>query len=177
MEQTLLLNVTYEPIKIISWQRAMTLFYQNKVEILRTHDREARSVKFSFKLPAVVRLLWYAKIRQQSDFVPFTRSNIYARDEYTCQYCYEQFPDDDLTFDHVIPSSQGGTKVWENIVTCCVQCNRKKGGNTPQEAGMTLLKQPKRPSSQFIKLSLGGRRVPEAWKDFYWNTHGAGRTS
>src|SRR5881392_111344 len=100
MEQTLLLNVTFEPIKVVSWQRAMTLWAQNKVEIVHTHDREVRAVSFSFKLPSVVRLLRFVKIRQKRDYVPFTRANIFARDEFTCQYCGHRFSSEDLSFDH-----------------------------------------------------------------------------
>src|SRR5262249_24426894 len=79
--------------------------------------------------------------------VPFSRANIYARDDHRCQYCGDGFPTSELTFDHVVPVAQGGRKDWENIVTCCVTCNRKKGGRTPAEAGMHRLRMPKRPES------------------------------
>ena len=132
MEQTLLLNATYEPLKVVNWQKAVTLWCQGKVEIIAHHDREVRAVSFSFKLPSVIRLLRYVRIKKRFDYVPFSRANIYARDEYTCQYCAGVFPTQELTFDHVIPVSQGGRKDWENIVTCCVTCNRRKGGRTPE---------------------------------------------
>src|SRR5688572_1005483 len=143
MEQTLLLNATFEPIKIVSWQRAMTLWAQSKVEIIETHDREARSVSFTFKLPSVVRLLRFVRIRIRKDYVPFTRANIYARDKHQCQYCGKEFASEDLTFDHVIPSAQGGRKTWDNIVTACMPCNREKDARTPEEAGMVLIRVPK----------------------------------
>ena len=66
-----------------------------------------------------------------------------ARDDHRCQYCSELFPTSELTFDHVVPVAQGGRKDWENIVTCCVQCNRSKGGRTPAQAGMQLLRAPR----------------------------------
>lgn len=172
MEQTLLLNATYEPIKIVDWQRAITLFYRGKVEIVAEHDREVRSVTFTFKLPSVVRLLKFVKTRLQGEVVPFTRANIYARDGFQCQYCAETFADRDLTFDHVIPAAQGGTRGWENIVTACVQCNRRKGPHTPEEAGMALLRHPKRPTraAVLLKVSLGMRTAPACWRDYlYWN--------
>jgi 5-methylcytosine-specific restriction endonuclease McrA len=171
MEQTLLLNATFEPIKVINWQRAMTLWCQNKVEIVEVHDKEVRAVKFTFKLPAVVRLLRFVKIHRRPDYVPFTRANIYARDAFKCQYCREKFEDEMLTFDHVIPVSQGGRKDWENIVTCCVDCNRKKGARTPAEAGMKLVTKPKRPVSvAALRVTFGVRRQPESWRDYlYWN--------
>ena len=83
MEQTLLLNATYEPLKVVHWQKAVTLWCQGKVEVISTYDhREVRSVSFSFKLPSVIRLLRYIKIKRQIDYVPFSRANIYARDDH-----------------------------------------------------------------------------------------------
>ena len=86
MEQTLLLNATYEPLKVVNWQKAVTLWCQGKVEIIAHHDREVRAVSFSFKLPSVIRLLRYVRIKKRFDYVPFSRANIYARDEFKCQY-------------------------------------------------------------------------------------------
>ena len=137
MEQTLLLNASYEPLKIVHWQKAVTLWCQGKVEIISVYDREVRAVSFSFKLPSVIRLLRYIRIKRRFDYVPFSRANIYARDDHSCQYCGEGFPTSELTFDHVVPVAQGGRKDWENIVTCCVTCNRRKGGRTPGEATCT----------------------------------------
>ena len=92
MEQTLLLNATYEPLKVVDWQKAVTLWCQGKVEIIAHHDREVRAVKFSFKLPSVIRLLRYVRIKKRFDYVPFSRANIYARDEFTCQYLRRRLP-------------------------------------------------------------------------------------
>jgi 5-methylcytosine-specific restriction endonuclease McrA len=142
MEQTLLLNATYEPLKIVHWQKAITLWCQGKVEIVDVYEREIHGVSITFKLPSVIRLLRYIKIKRRFDYVPFSRANIYARDDHRCQYCGDGFPTSDLTFDHVVPVAQGGRKDWENIVTCCVTCNRKKGGRTPAEAAMHLLRTP-----------------------------------
>ncbi|MDH4066164.1 MAG: HNH endonuclease [Acidobacteriota bacterium] len=171
MEQTLLLNATFEPLKVVNWQKAVTLWCQGKVEIIAHHDREVRAVSFSFKLPSVIRLLRYVRIKHRFDYVPFSRANIYARDEYTCQYCAEVFSTHDLTFDHVVPVSQGGRKDWENIVTCCVSCNRRKGGRTPPEAGMRLVRPPRRPrAAPAIRITIGLRQAPESWRDYlYWN--------
>jgi 5-methylcytosine-specific restriction endonuclease McrA len=171
MEQTLLLNATYEPLKVVHWQKAMTLWCQGKVEIIASHDREIRAVSFSLKLPSVIRLLRYVRIKKRFDYVPFSRANIYARDGYTCQYCSDKLPTQELTFDHVIPVSQGGRKDWENIVTCCVSCNRRKGGRTPEEARMRLVKRPRRPdSAPAIRITIGLRHAPDSWRDYlYWN--------
>jgi 5-methylcytosine-specific restriction endonuclease McrA len=128
-------------------------------------------VTVSFKLPSVIRLLRFVKIKRRIDYVPFSRANIYARDNHTCQYCAEIFPTSELTFDHVTPVAQGGRKDWENIVTCCVTCNRKKGGRTPGEAGMRLLRPAKRPhSAPAVRITIGLREAPESWRDYlYWN--------
>jgi len=103
--------------------------------------------------------------------VPFSRANIYARDEHTCQYCGHTMPTHELTFDHVVPVAQGGRKDWENIVTCCVTCNRRKGGRTPSEAAMHLVRVPRRPeSAPALRITIGLRHAPESWRDYlYWN--------
>jgi 5-methylcytosine-specific restriction endonuclease McrA len=171
MEQTLVLNATYEPIKVVDWQRAITLWCLGKVEIIDTHDREVRSVSMSFKLPSIVRLLHFVKLRKRPT-VPFTRANIYARDNYTCQYCDTQFSSEKLTFDHVVPAAQGGQRSWTNIVTACEPCNRKKGGRTPGEAGMALTHPPRRPlmlPQTTVRVTIGVK-TPESWFDYlYWN--------
>ena len=171
MEQTLLLNATYEPLKIVNWQKAITLLCQGKVEVIDVYDREIRAVSFSIKMPSVIRLLRYIKIKRRFDYVPFSRANIYARDHHTCQYCCESFATSELTFDHVVPVAQGGRKDWENIVSCCVSCNRRKGGRTPAEAGMHLRRMPKRPDkAPAIRITIGLRHAPESWRDYmYWN--------
>jgi 5-methylcytosine-specific restriction endonuclease McrA len=171
MEQTLLLNATYEPLKVVHWQKAVTLWCQGKVEIISVYNREIRAVSFSFKLPSVIRLLRFVRIKRQLDYVPFSRANIYARDHNTCQYCNRAFPTSDLTFDHVVPAAQGGRKDWENIVTACIACNRRKGGRTPQQAGMHLVRAPKRPEkAPALRITIGLRHTPDSWRDYlYWN--------
>ena len=171
MEQTLLLNATYEPLKVVDWRKAITMLCQGKVEVVSEYDREVRSVSVTFKLPSVIRLLRYITIKRRIDYVPFSRANIYARDDHRCQYCGIEHLVGDLTFDHVLPVSQGGKKNWENIVTSCIDCNRRKGGRTPAQAGMRVIRQPSRPSrSPVARLTFGLRNAPESWRDyFYWN--------
>jgi 5-methylcytosine-specific restriction endonuclease McrA len=170
MEHTLLLNATFEPLKVVSWQRAMTLWVQGRVEILETHDREVRAVSFSFKLPSIVRLLRFVRVKNLQA-VKFSRANIYARDDCTCQYCGRHFEPEDLTFDHVVPVAQGGRRSWENIVTCCVRCNRTKDNRTPEQAGMALQRQPRRPAATAVfRVTFGVRKMPASWRDYlYWN--------
>jgi 5-methylcytosine-specific restriction endonuclease McrA len=172
MENTLVLNATFEPINIISWKRALTLLFQGKVEVLAEYDREIRSISFTVKLPSVLRLLCRVKTRRRAQNVKFSRANIYARDNHTCQYCGKKCSTEDLTFDHVVPIVKGGDKSWKNIVTCCFRCNHKKGGRTPEEAGMRLIRHPKEPDwvPGLLRFTIVVRTAPEAWRDFlYWN--------
>lgn len=169
MEQVLLLNITYEPLRIINWKKAITLLLLNKVEVLEEYGREIHSVSFTVRLPSVVRLLRMVKKPKSS--VRFSRQNIYARDRYHCQYCGSEFHPEDLTYDHVIPKSRGGKTEWRNIVTCCIECNRKKGGRTPSEAEMTILRQPSQPKwVPALRITIGFRDMPQSWRDYiYWN--------
>jgi 5-methylcytosine-specific restriction endonuclease McrA len=169
-DRTLLLNSTYEPLKVIPWQRAMILMWLGKVEVVRSYDRVIRSVSFRVALPAVVRLLRFVRKKRQP--LSFSRKNLFGRDENTCQYCRQRLDTSELTYDHVLPRSRGGKTEWTNIVTCCVDCNRKKGGRTPEQAGMRLIKQPRRPDTlpTHVTITISMNTAPEAWRDFlYWN--------
>jgi 5-methylcytosine-specific restriction endonuclease McrA len=169
MEQVLLLNITYEPLRIINWKKAVTLLCLGKVEVIEEYSEEIHSVSFTIKLPSVVRLL--KMVKRPKCPVKFSRQNIYARDRYKCQYCGEKWPSEELTYDHIIPKSRGGKTEWENIVTCCVECNRVKGGRTPSEARMALIRKPVRPSwVPAIRITIGFNQVPKSWRDYlYWN--------
>jgi 5-methylcytosine-specific restriction endonuclease McrA len=167
---TLLLNNTYEPIQVVGWQRAITLLWQGKVEVLEEHDEEIHSISFTMKIPSVLRMLMPVKLKRRVP-VKFTRLNIFTRDGYKCGYCGDRFETEELTFDHVVPVSQGGKKSWDNIITACVECNSKKEGRTPQQAGMKLLKKPKQPVwAQVVTVTVGLRTTPDNWRDYlYWN--------
>ncbi|GAK49588.1 putative HNH endonuclease [Candidatus Moduliflexus flocculans] len=169
MEQTLLLNATYEPLRLISWQKAVTLLTLGKVEVIEHYDREIHSISFSIQLPAVVRLLYLVKRQRQE--VKFSRRNLYARDKGQCQYCGTSLLPKEITYDHVVPKSQGGQTTWDNVVTCCLACNSKKANRTPKQARMSLLTPPRRPQwNQFLQITVGIKHAPESWKDYlYWN--------
>jgi len=165
MERVLLLNATYEPLRVISWKRAITLLTVGKVEVLEAYDREVRSVSFAIQLPAVVRLLHLVRFRKHT--IRFSRENIYIRDKYQCQYCGKPMPGCDLTYDHVIPKSMGGKTAWENIVTCCLPCNKQKGGRTPSQAKMRLIRQAKRPSwHPILMITLRISNTPDLWRNY-----------
>lgn len=166
---TLLLSHSYEPLRVISWQRAIRLLTKGRIEVLSSYDGFLRSSTVVIKIPAVARLLRAFKRFRKP--VKFSRINVYSRDGYKCGYCGERKPIDELTFDHVVPRSQGGKTEWLNVTSACSSCNHRKGGRTPAQAGMRLLRQPTRPNwIPAITLRLGGT-VPEQWRDYcYWNT-------
>lgn len=143
---------------VIEWKKAVILWFSGRAEILESYQDQVRSISISMKCPAVVRLT--RNYRAKETGVRFNRSNVYRRDKYTCQYCGKRFNVDNLTFDHVYPRAQGGTTVWNNIVTCCKNCNRSKRDRTPSQAGMVLLKSPAEPG-YYPRVNITG--VADAW--------------
>lgn len=169
MQRTLLLSCGYEPLATIGWQRAITLLTLNKVEVIETYDCDIRSVHLVIKMPAVVRL--FSAFRRHKKMVKFSRQNVLARDRWKCQYCGDKKATHELTYDHVVPRAQGGITCWENIVTCCEECNARKANRTPQQAGMRLRKEPERPTwVPIYTVTLKGS-LPEQWANYlYWNS-------
>lgn len=145
MSTTLLLNAGFEPLRVVSWQRAFVLFFQGKAEILETYADSIHTVSLAFQVPAVIRLRYWINLRRHQPVIRFSRANIYARDEYRCQYCYKKFTERDLTLDHVFPVVRGGRKTWDNIVAACIRCNQRKSDRTPEEAGLRLYRRPSMP--------------------------------
>ncbi len=137
----------------------------------QAHDDWVRTVNSEIQVPRVIRLTGYDRLPRQT--VKFNRRNIFARDNNQCQYCGKKFPTSELSLDHVLPRSQGGTSTWENIVCACVACNVKKGGRTPREAGMALVRKPEKPKrSPLLNQKLTNRKY-QSWKTFldnaYWS--------
>jgi 5-methylcytosine-specific restriction endonuclease McrA len=166
--RTLLLSQGYEPIRVISWRRAMTLLTLDKVEVVEEYDTEIRAMSIIVKVPAVVRLR--KSFRRHIRPVRFSRVNIYARDGYRCQYCGVRCTTDQLTYDHVVPRSRGGRTSWENIVSCCYACNARKANRTPAEANMVLRSVPARPTwMPAVQIRVSSQSIPDAWRDYvYW---------
>ncbi len=139
--QVLILNQNYEPLNITNMQRAITLLYLGKAEMVKAGSRIIRSERMAMPAPSVVRLSYFVK-RPFPKLHP-TRRSLLARDNYTCQYCGRK--DGGLTIDHIIPKVRGGSEDWNNLVCSCIRCNNIKGDRTPEEAGMNLLRKPRRP--------------------------------
>jgi len=173
--QTLVLTRGYLPHRIVNWQKAITMSFVGKVEVVETYDEVIRSVSLAIEMPAVVRLT--RSIRHRAPKVRFSRMNVLTRDGFRCQYCGQKLPARELTFDHVVPRSQGGRTSWTNIVTACRPCNHDKRDRTPEQAGMTLRTKPARPEALPFSLTQlrVGRDVPDPWKDWvWWTTPGRG---
>lgn len=176
MSETLVLSQSYEPVARVSWQRAITLIWEGKVEVVEEYeDWKVRSCTLEFKVPSVIRFL--KKVFGRKRAVKFSRENVYARDSGRCQYCGRKIPRPESTYDHVIPRAQGGQTRWENIVIACVPCNQAKGGKTPEQAGMKLLSTPVKPKKlpDSIRMTFTFTKgMPEGWRTWlrdvaYWN--------
>ena len=157
----LVLNQNYEPLTICNAKKAVILVYLGKAEIVEELNTKIRSINYALPFPSVVRLFVY--VYRQRNTVILNRKNIFRRDRHSCQYCGHT--GHDLTIDHVVPRQFGGKDRWDNLVTACVRCNSKKGNRTPEQAGMSLLKTPKKPSQLFF-LQFLIERPHETWRPY-----------
>lgn len=193
MYRTLILNQSYRPHESADWKDAVTRMFSGKIEVLVQYDEvltvigrnhlatfpELRAAlrqvigtdadSITIHVPAVAVLR--RKVRHVKTGVKFSKINVAARDDFSCQYCGTRLPLSKLNYDHVIPKSKwtgcGSPTVWENIVMACYPCNERKADRTPEEAGMTLLSVPKRP----FELPMTGPAIdvanaPTEWLPF-----------
>jgi len=150
---TLLLNASYEAIRIVTVRKALTLLTKGKAVVEVATDR---MIYPGVYLPSVIRLRVYRHVPVRMQIV--TRKNIYVRDGYHCNYCGHKFSGEHLTLDHIIPKAQGGRSTWENLTAACKDCNQRKDDQTPEEAGMPLIRRPLPSSvhtSRFMLRSIG----------------------
>lgn len=160
----LVLNSDYEPLNICNVRRAVSLVYLGKVDVLHQDGVTLHSASGDYPAPSVVRLK--AHIKRPRPRLRLSRRSVFARDNYTCQYC--GYRGHDLTVDHVIPRRYGGPNTWDNLVCCCKKCNTKKGDKTLAQMGFTLKQQPREPHYvPFISLTkfISGTRN-EVWRDY-----------
>lgn len=163
--------LSYFPLSIWPWQETVKAAVLERVNIVAVYDRVVRSPSIEMQLPSVIALKQYIKPAARP---AFTRFNVFLRDSFSCQYCSDGFPVQELTFEHVMPRSRGGRTTWENVVTACGDCNLLKGNRTPREAGMHLRRKAHRPNNW--ELQDNGRAFPpnylhHSWGDYlYWDT-------
>jgi 5-methylcytosine-specific restriction endonuclease McrA len=158
----LVLNATYAPINVCTVRRAVVLLLKEKAEIIERAEIELHSATTTLARPVVIRLVSYVHIPRDTHRRKITRRAVFARDDWTCQYCGAR---SNLTVDHVVPRSKGGTSSWDNIVASCAPCNRRKGNALPRQAGMRLLKQPRTPSPD-VFIQVASPTIPAAWRQY-----------
>lgn len=195
----LVLNRVYMAVHVVTVRRAMGLLFRDLAEVihiesgkyvnydfiswreiselriafdeLEDHADWLQAVNFAIQVPRVIRLLSYDKVPKRG--LRFNRRNVFARDGNRCQYCGKTFSTSELSLDHVTPRSRGGEMCWENIVCSCVDCNARKGGRTPREAGMKLTRKPVRPKRCVLMASKLSNPKYASWKAFlsdaYWS--------
>lgn len=195
--KVLVLNKLYMAVRVVSARRAFVLLCKQLAEVIHvedgkylTYDFESwrdvaavqrelererhdwvRTVRFEIAVPRIIRLLGYDRLPRQD--VKLNRRNLFARDRNQCQYCGRHFPTADLSIDHITPKAQGGGDTWENLVCACLACNARKGGRTPEQAGVRLVRPARRPRrNPLITLRLGSAKY-QSWKTFldeaYWS--------
>ena len=163
-QTTLVLTQGYEANAVVPWYQAITLWFQNKAEILESYDQDIHSAHMTMKIPSVIRLL--GSIKRHRKPLKFSRVNVYSRDDFECQFCGTCGAMDELTYDHVVPRSKGGRTEWTNIVTACADCNSKKANKTPEQARMRLRKKPVAPVGVPEPVVTARGNVPESWHQY-----------
>ncbi|XVJ59016.1 MAG: HNH endonuclease [Tepidisphaera sp.] len=200
--KVLVLNKLYMAVRVVSARRAFSMLCREIAEVIHvenasdgprylTYDFDSwaevsqardhfqasahhdwvRTVRFEIAVPKIIRLVGYDRLPEQ--VVKLNRRNLFARDRNQCQYCGKHFSTCDLSIDHVLPRTLGGGDSWENLVCACIRCNARKGGRTPDQAGMKLIRKAERPKrNPVIALRLGHEKY-ESWKQFldaaYWS--------
>ncbi|MDX5346888.1 MAG: HNH endonuclease [Hymenobacteraceae bacterium] len=162
MEQkVLVLNQDFRAISLCSIHKAFILIFLNKAEMIaKVENAFLYSVNCQFPKPSVIRLQRYVHVPYKG--ISLSRQNIFKRDQFQCQYCGSSR---NLTLDHVLPRSRGGTSTWSNLITACSRCNNRKGDRTPEEAGLNLRQKPRRPTlAAFLTLHAGP--VDDVWRTY-----------
>jgi len=163
--KALKLDSAFRPIDIIGSVEALVMCLLGKARALESHAQTICSVSESFTLPSVIVLTRYVKFR--FSYVVCSRSNLFHRDRSECQYCGKHRDHKLMTIDHIVPKSRGGRNTWENLVVACKKCNQKKGDMTPPEAGMRLLRRPRKPKNSVLR-NIKREQVNPDWKNYLW---------
>lgn len=184
----LVLNSLYQAVQVTGLRRAFRLFYSGRARAIsqefvcydfddwcdlvpRAKDPVIRTPRCHILIPQVIQLVHYDRLPNRE--VRFTRRNIFYRDRNRCQYCGMIFAQRHLNLDHVVPTSRGGKSNWKNVVCACIECNTRKGARLPREAGMKLIRLPRKPAGVPLLRTMWLGPCPEEWKTFldeaYWN--------
>ena len=195
----LVLNRNYMAVHVTTVKRAFCLLFKEAAEVISFNDDNTmnaydirswveltamrrnfpqhddgeyvHTVSLDIRVPKIIRLLFYDRLPRKE--VKFNRRNIFARDSNRCQYCGRRRPTSELSLDHIIPRSRGGQATWVNIVCCCTECNVRKGGRTPAEAGIRLIRHPYKPRrNPLIRVKIQSDKY-KSWRHFvddaYWS--------
>ena len=188
----LVLNRLWQAINVCTAERALTLLYAGHAQVVLENagnfntfsfpewcdfsehydgDEVVSTISFRIRIPRVILLLFFDRLPNKE--VKFTRHNVFERDKNTCQYCGHKFDRKDLNIDHVVPRHRGGLTTWTNVVCSCIDCNRRKGSRSPEEARMHLIRKPKKPRWRpFVEVQFV-KTADHSWRHFldlaYWN--------
>jgi len=188
----LVLNRLWQAVNVCSAERALSLLFTGHAQVV--HEDEGQFNTFSFlewcdfsnarpdencvatvslriRIPRIILLLFFDRLPRRD--VRLTRHNVFERDKCTCQYCGRKYDRKDLNIDHVVPRDFGGKTTWENVVCSCIRCNSRKRNRTPEQAGMHLVRTPKKPHwHPFLHIKFR-RSFDHSWRHFldlaYWN--------
>ena len=185
-DKVLVLNRLWQAVNLCTVERAMSLLYTQHAQVVHedqggeffnfsfnewnsynqtyTGNDVIHSVRLKIRAPKIILLQTFDKFPKKD--VKFTRQNIFERDQHTCQYCCKRFERKDLNLDHVIPRYRGGETSWVNVVCSCIPCNSRKGNRSPEEAGMRLLNQPKKPRWRPLIEIKAAHLAPQSWRHF-----------
>ena len=176
----LVLNRSYLPVHVTTARRAFCLIFSgNALAVNHAYETfdfdawcrlapegsdEIGTPSGRLRVPRVIVLQHFDRVPRRH--VRYSRLNIFARDKFTCQYCGRRPLRSELNLDHVIPRSLGGRTTWENVVASCVDCNRRKGGRTPEQAKLRLLRRPTRPRFSPLANLVVASAYHEQWRPF-----------
>ncbi len=159
--KALVLNASYEPLSVVPVRRAVVLVLRNRADVIESNGKVWRSERIDMASPSVIRLRQFVKV-PYARRVPLNRRAVFLRDANLCQYCNRTAEN----IDHVVPKAQGGTHTWENVVASCRRCNTKKGGRTPEQAGLRLRHRPRAPRRHSWVLVAVGTEPDPAWEQY-----------
>jgi 5-methylcytosine-specific restriction endonuclease McrA len=181
-KRIMVLNKVWLPIRVVPAHRAITLLFAGKASAIDVNDWSVynwenwseRSVSekpygilytssCDIEVPEIIVLSTYDKVFRKN--LRLTKRNIYIRDGYRCQYTGKKLKEVDADIDHVKPRSKGGTNSWDNMVVCTKDINRMKADRTPEQAGLKLIRKPKKPDSGRLLVDPKVK-IPESWSKF-----------